>query len=91
MADYILEDDNILHSFSAQNCGNVLWAFATANIIHHQLFDKVADHVMSNVDFNGLDEQVRGNLLKACKKAQKVRGGTNRNESLDTSEENHNS
>lgn len=75
VADYILEDDNILHSFSAQNCGNMLWAYATANMIHHQLFDKVAAHVMAHIDFGSLDEQVRGNLLKACKKAQKARGG----------------
>ena len=78
MADHILGNSTttstttILKSFNAQNCGNILWAYATANIIHEELFARVSRHVMHNIDFASLDGTVQYNLLRASEKAQRV-------------------
>merc|ERR1711957_545119 len=50
-----------------------MWAFATANIVNHELFEKVAAHVEQHIDFESLDKASQANLLSAFEKAEKAR------------------
>ena len=67
----MLSLDN-LHSFDQQNYSNIIWAFATANITHCQLFKTVEAHVVEDIDVASLDADASLNLLGALKKAEEV-------------------
>mmetsp|Transcript_11377 Transcript_11377/g.24980 ORF Transcript_11377/g.24980 Transcript_11377/m.24980 type:complete len:144 (+) Transcript_11377:247-678(+) len=68
VADHVVALDN-LHAFDSQNCSNIVSAFATANIIHHRLFRKVAAHVDAHIDFTSLDGTSQINSLQAFEKS----------------------
>ena len=71
MADHILSLDN-LEAFNSKNCSQILWGYATADIINHDLFEKVAGHATSHFDYENLDTRSQVNLFWALEKAKKA-------------------
>ncbi|KAL7536607.1 hypothetical protein ACHAXR_007281 [Thalassiosira sp. AJA248-18] len=69
VADHIIAH-GYLSDFKAQELSNIVWAFATANIIHPRLFGTMAAHVASHIDMKALNRQGRINLLWAFEKAK---------------------
>ena len=57
--------------FIARNCSQLLWGYAKANFTHSDLFEKVAAHVNTCIDFKSLDQKSKMNLVWAFELALK--------------------
>eukprot|EP00956_Cyclotella_meneghiniana_P039435 scaffold171830_cov20-Cyclotella_meneghiniana.AAC.1 len=54
-----------LNSFKPQNLSNTVWAFATANIQHPNLFKKVGDEIVAMNDLKSFNPQNLANTVWA--------------------------
>eukprot|EP00984_Skeletonema_dohrnii_P008274 scaffold3034_cov110-Skeletonema_dohrnii-CCMP3373.AAC.7 len=64
MADHIVASDS-LDQFKPQALSNIMWAYATADVLHATLFEKVANHIVESDSLDQFDPQALSNTVWA--------------------------
>ena len=59
-----------LNDFEPQNLSNIVWSYGKAEISHPDLFNKLANHIVSLEHLNDFDSQNLSNILYAYAKAE---------------------